>query len=245
MPDSEKSVPNTPEAKVKPTYNLKNKGLTICNTRLALYMFFPELHVYYDSVVSNAYKLLFTDRDSGLEPTQVYMDDEATKDYDYKTADRFMYHVVVDKSNPHLMSCLSVIEQCPFYIDHYITASTKYCVIRTKAIRTKSIRHMLNSEYSMMWADAELDSLLDNKAIMDLYNVDAVVGNNGISPAKMLGIKHKGMSNAIHVLYESDEMKKMIAIELGLDNKMLGEFIEKHIELDSKYEAEVFNSDHC
>lgn len=205
------------------------------HTKTMKYLFGIELSMYNKKEVESAFENLNPYYlNEPWDQINVYLDDEATTDYDLKEqinseSPTFIYHVKVDTTHPDFEKYISTLKSSVNFIDCYQCGDVdcKYAIIRFKVSVNKRVKTMLESKYSEMYRKEELDNIKKNKYIQLRYKDHET----------------KDISEPIKILAKDEECFKYICEKLKLtDEKTIA--IMKQNEYDSKLkiENEIINS---
>lgn len=206
-------------------------------TKIAKYMFLIEQCLFHPIPIQRAFQKLEPKSDESFEHINVYIDDTNALDYDLseelgKKNQRFLYFITCDTRNPRFKSQLAVIKGFKGYIDCYQNDNvhSTLAVIRIEVMVKRRIPKMIESKYSEMYQQQELDELFNNKIIKMVYVYWDTKSKRDV------------YHDSLHILKRSEEMFDRIADMYTItDSDTLDVLSEQ--EFDSKYDMskEILN----
>ena len=207
-------------------------------TRLAKYMFFIEISVYFLTVDEQAVEDLQPRLGENFDQLNVFINDDNSVDYNIRNnmGDEseltYLYHILADTRNPRFEESLDVLRRHNKYVDCYQCGdiNSNKAIIRMKPFVKTRMQHLINSEYSKMYKDNEFANMMKNVALQVRYSV-WTEDNETI------------IHNSLQILMRTQDALDDLVERLGItDDKTIALMASR--ELDGKYniDAESINS---
>lgn len=193
-------------------------------TKLARYMFFIEIALYYGIPQEQAFENLQPRMGETFDPIQVYLTDTSGTDYDLKKDKTPMYHVLIDTRCPRFTKSLEDIKESYWYVDCYQCqdVDSNKAIIRLNVSIKKRIKLLMKSKYSEMYKADELQKVFNMKeSLIKRYSHIDVNGD-------------LQLSDSIHVLLKSKNMYEKLIEVYGIKDEKTKN-IMKNNEFDSKF----------
>lgn len=207
-------------------YNLTEavEEVSVHNTKLAKYLFIPELYTYYNEESVDTYiKLMTRPKDSkkGIRATRVCLVDNV---FPNMHKNRYYYHVIVDKrmidANP---DAIDILMKCPMFDRYYTSKSGMYVIIVTRVVGTKRIEELKNSRYNHLFVNGEKQGILKNTELRLRYGT-SLKSNSDTSIALHVIVTSRQLIEAISETFNIafDDVDKAIddGTIAGLDSKI-------------------------
>ena len=201
-------------------------------TRLAKYMFFIEMGMYFPLKIQDAFQKLEPTLSEDFNPVNIYIQDENVKDYSIteqleSDEPSYVYFILCDTRNPRFKTQLEIIRGFASFVDCYAFKSSisGLAVIRLKVFIKNRINKLFESKYSEMYAVQEYHSLTSSKSIQGLYqkfNYDT---------------KENEFDKSMHVLLRTEKYLDKMIDELGITDSRTIDILSNN-EFDSKYSIE-------
>ena len=225
---------------VKIYTNIEDEKLT----RLAKYMFFIEISIYYLTIDEEAVENLQPRLGESFAPINIFIQDTAKSDYNVREELEkasnpsnelpisFLYNILVDTRNPRHEESLAQLRTNSYFVDCYqcANADSNKAIIRMRVTVKDRMKHLLRGEYSKMYKENEFDALLRNRALHERYRVWTKEGKDEI---------HK----SLQVLMKTQEALDALVERLGITDESIIDLMASR-ELDEMYniEKESINS---
>jgi len=209
-------------------------------TKLAKYMFFIEISIYERNIIEQAFEDLQPRIGETFDPINVYIADTNSKDYDLQeNLDNdqddqiFMYHVLVDTTNPRFKESLDTLKTAYSFVDCYQCQNSKSdkAIIRQKVVVKRRVVQLLESRYSEMYAEREYKTILNNVDVTKRFTIWDKETKKDV------------LDKSLHVLMKSQELFDKMVNDLGLTDDDTREILSGN-EFDTKYDLkkETINS---
>lgn len=207
-------------------------------TKLFKYMFGIEISIYNSIHIEKAFERLEPYYlNEPWDRINVYLDDEATTDYDLSEQlnseePLYMYHVKVDTRCSDFAQILDTLKTSPNYVDCYqcCDVDSHYAIIRFKVSVIRRISTLLDSKYSQLYKPEELTNIKKKQDIVRRY-------------AKINANNEVLFNEAMQVLTKDENAFNAICEKFNITDEKT-KSIMKNNEYDSKYNLslETINS---
>jgi hypothetical protein len=221
-------------------YPLKqgNTHLDSTYTKTARYLFFLELCNYHSTALHDAFeKLQPVPGIDTFDHINVYVQDINIKDYDLNNPPngRYQYFVKVDTRNPQFNKYLDVIKNDFSYVDSYKykdDPNDPYSIIRISVINTDKFKKLLESKYSQIWTQQELERLSMNYLVTRKYVIDPKA-----YPLHDSKFEEEAdfLNQSWHILAKSDAYINLLLRKCKPDYNLEEKLKAKEAELDTKF----------
>lgn len=160
------------EKQLYPMFDISNEEMT----NIGKYVFFVELHMYYDQELIEGVLMLSPSYKGAGEEINVFLGDVDRDDYDVKKIQKdkslqYEYHLLIDTNVTYFEKGMKRLRKSPFYIGEYIykDVSTDKIVVIIRSMCRKHIDLCIAGKFSEIFSENDYEALTCRLSIVTNY----------------------------------------------------------------------------
>lgn len=145
-------------------------------TNIGKYVFFIELHMYYDQELIGGILMLSPSFKGAGDEINVFLGDVDREDYDVKKIQKdkslqYEYHLLIDTNVTYFEKGMKRVRKSPFYVGEYIykDISTDKIVVIIKSMCRKHIDLCIEGKFSEIFSENNYEALTCRLSIVTNY----------------------------------------------------------------------------